>query len=177
MTDKLSKATVFILPLLDKSFTKELLLIDTKGDKDKHTYTFKNMYLLSDRVGLIFSTVKNNLRFKQLEQWFKSYEGYINTTIEWINNDWYTILWLQIPKNINFTKGLICSGCYNNISYEHKIRILEFWESRPASKLHSHLFDPDYNKEQFNNYKLPKLEQNSKEKAPRETKEPLLFIC
>lgn len=133
--NKFTKHSIFSLPLIFKDLNKKILLSNR----------FINMYLsdinqllLSNHIFLMF-----HYPSKELVETLKNYKEYVTSYAIVIEKIRYCIFVFERTDLFNFIISNTNKGLYYENSYNNKVQILNFWEVKPNSKIHSYLFDPN----------------------------------
>lgn len=138
LIDRPTKHTIFSLPLI----FGDILTQDILKEND-----FVNMYesdnnnpLLSNHIFLVFHNIKKELLDK-----LKSHSSYNSNYDIVINKIHYTVISFNRGFSIYSVVSMINRGLYLGLSYDKKIKILNFWDKGKIfnSKLHEYLFNKD----------------------------------
>lgn len=143
--NKLTKTTVFVLPLLGLNLNREGLLINVSDKSNKYTHNFINAYLdyLKSQVSLVYRDVGNNKRFKSLIEYLETLPNYVCRYSKIINGVPHSVIVFNYPKYVRSDIDCFRHGYYTRIPYEDKLKILQFWNCKIGSKLHLYLLDED----------------------------------
>lgn len=134
-----TKHSIFSLPLIFKELNKKILLSNR----------FINMYLADINQPLLSNSIFLMFHYPSIEliETLKSYKEYITTYTLVIEEIRYCVFVFKRTDLMNFIINNTNKGLYYENSYNDKIQILNFWEVKPSSKIHSYLFNPDCVKE------------------------------
>lgn len=163
--NKFTKTTVFVLPLLNLQLNRESLLINVGLRSNKYIHNFVNAYLDYDKseISLAYRDIGNNKRFKELIIYLETLPNYVKTYSKLLFNTPHTIVVFNYPKSIQSNIDCFKNGHYSWIPYEDKMKILNFWNVKLNSKLHSYLLDKNCKVEKlgFEKIKAPRIIQGA----------------